>query len=105
MKNTEDFQKIKHKILSIYPNAYTKITKKGRYYLVDEQGYRILNDEYRITDQDTLYEAWKKTLEMLWNQTIILRNNRKFDEDKMMNNIMKKIKEKTDTFYSSDTYI
>lgn len=104
MDNDEQLKKFNHykkRVQRIYPGATTKMyldKNVRKFYIVDKNGYRILNNEYYIRDSLTVFLAWKNTAEMIWNKKIIDRNNRKFDEDKMWQNLIKKIKERSDNF-------
>lgn len=97
-KKTDNFFKIKHKLQKLFPNARVERSRSGKFYMVDENGYRILTEEYNIPDCNTIFDAWKKTLQMCWARVIVMRNNAKFSDEK----IMKKIVKKEETFSYKD---
>ena len=83
-KLSDSFKKIKKKVLKQYPNASTKMDLNGKFYLVDKNGFRILKDEFNIPNCDTIFEAWSKTLSMLWAKIIVVRNNNKFSDERLI---------------------
>jgi len=83
-KSFDSFKKIKKKLLKLYPGAATKIDGNGKFYLIDKNGFKILKDEFDIPNCNTIREAWEKTLSMLWTQIIVIRNNNKFSDDKII---------------------
>ena len=79
------FKKYKNSVIKGFPNATLKINTSGQYYIVDANGYRILQDEYCIPDCDTPFTTWEKTYNLLWSKKIIDRNNKKFSDERIIN--------------------
>lgn len=79
------FKKYKKYVLKLHPDSSLNINPEGKYYLLDSDGYRILQDEYNIPDCDTPYLTWEKTYNLLWSKHIVDRNNRKFSPEREMN--------------------
>ena len=86
------FKKYKKYILKIYPNTTLKINSDKKYYLIDSEGYRLLQEEYRIPDCSTPYITWEKTYNLLWTKHIVDRNNRKFSPERELDFTSKRIK-------------
>jgi len=81
----KNFKYYKKYVNKLYPNSVLKISDKNKFYIVNENGFRILRDEYSIPDCDSVFETWKKTYELLWSEHIIDRNNKKFSDERLIN--------------------
>jgi len=88
----KQFKKSKKYVLNIYPNSVLKITINQKYYLEDENGFRILREEYCIPDCNTPFDAWNKTHRVLWSKHIVDRNNKKFSDERIIRESSKKDK-------------
>jgi hypothetical protein len=78
------FEKSKQKILKQYPNALTKIDKKGKYYVDNGEGKRLIGKELMIPNFDTIEEAWVKTHQAIKIGEILDTNNNRFSDEKIL---------------------
>ena len=88
-KQRNEYQKNKRKVQKLYPNASIKRDRYKKFYVVDGNGYKILQDEFDINNQLTIFETWKKTAEMIWFKHIIDVNNRRFSDDRIFKTIVR----------------
>ena len=79
------FLKYKKYVCKKFPDATLKITSDKTFYIVDTTGRRVLQDEYNIPDCETPYITWEKTYNLLWSKQIVDRNNRKFNDERVIN--------------------
>lgn len=95
LRNKEKLQKIKNKVQKYYPNAKTMIDSfcndlksksKIKYFIVDGNGYRIIPDDFKIADQETVLKAWKLTWMYIVRNNIIQKNSEKFNGSKCSDN-------------------
>jgi hypothetical protein len=83
MSLKDEFIRIKHKIQKQYPGASVKRDRFGKFYIVDGNGYKILQDEFEVPNTDTCLEAWVNSSVMVWYKHIIETNNQKFNDEKI----------------------
>jgi hypothetical protein len=76
------FNKYKKYVLKLHPESTLHINSEGNFYLLDSDGYRLLQEEYSIPDCDTPYITWEKKYNLLWTKHIVDRNNRKFSPER-----------------------
>ena len=91
----EIFLDIKKKITKLYPEAKTQIDIFGKYYVVNKNGFKIIPEEYKIKNCDSVLKAWKTTLEFLSVNKILQVNNRRFSPYKISDSTMNKMLNQT----------
>ena len=89
------FKRLKKKILKKFPNALTKMTRGGLYYVSDGEG-NSLTSEYMIPAQSTVALAWHWLGEIIRIDKNIQRTNPKrlstTDFEKKFNRVSKRNK-------------
>ncbi len=91
----EIFAEIKRKVTKLYPDAQTKMDIFNRYYVVTKEGYKIIPDEGNIKNNDSVFGAWKNTLEYLSVNKILHVNDKRFSPHKITDSIINKMLNQT----------
>ena len=116
--NKDKFLQDKKKVLKKYPNAKTMMDNKGKYYVATEDGRDIcniqisqtigrfkfnqsegysegvndlnatLNQIATIPHADTVMKAWSQAEVAIRSNHIVIRNNSKFSDEKIMKKIL-----------------
>jgi hypothetical protein len=68
------FLRLKKKVLNKYPNATTKITNDGKFYVSDGMGSYI-GEEFMIPPQDNVASAWHWAAETIRTSQNIMRTH------------------------------
>lgn len=90
-KQKIEYQKNKKLVQKIFPNAKIKIDRFKKFYIVDKNGFKILQDEFSINNQLTIFDTWKKTAEMVWFKHIVEVNNARFSDERIFKSLKKQI--------------
>ncbi|MCK9273175.1 hypothetical protein M0P65_06545 [Candidatus Gracilibacteria bacterium] len=98
-KRKIEYQRAKRKVQKLFPNAKIKRDRFKNFYVVDKNGFKILQDEFSINNQLTIFDTWKKTAEMIWFKHIIEVNNQRFNDDKIFKSLNR---HKDKEFYYKD---
>lgn len=77
------FKQVKRVVQKQYPNATTAVDLDGRFYVADENGYRILRDMNLYPSQRDVYTAWIMVQQVTKIETIMNRNNQRFSDEKI----------------------
>lgn len=77
------FKQIKKSVLKKFPNARTEINSNKEFYVVDENGHRILDDILLYPSQSNSFDAWHMVNEAIKARQIIDKNNQRFSDDKI----------------------
>jgi len=88
-KQKTEYYKNKKNVQKLFPNAKIKIDKFKKFYIVDQNGFKILKDEFSINNQLTIFDTWKKTAEMVWFKHIVEVNNARFSDEKIFKSLNK----------------
>jgi hypothetical protein len=97
LKTKVKFEKIKRKVQKYYPNAKTMIDtfslkeNRKKYYVVDENGYRIIPEDFKIDGQHTVLESWKMTWMFIVRDNIVRTNTEKFNRISVSDNLISKM--------------
>lgn len=100
----EDFSKIKKRVQKKYPGAHTMFDSESKsYHIVDNQGNRILTEEYYLPPATSVRKAWEYIDHITFFEKAIVKSFNAFSDEKLNTTVAKLNKDDEEPIPSDDS--